>query len=208
LKLALAERGVGGSVRMCVETVRQERASSEAAKATAAGLSRWFAVKVQPRREALAELHLKKQGFETFAPKIVAPRIAAARSARALRSTAGLAPLFPGYLFVQLDLGVQRWRSINGTIGVSYLVQFGDAPAAAPIGLVEGLRARTGASSQINFDEDLTIGDSVRIVGGAFDGWIGRLKECDARGRVAVLLEAFATQKAVRFPRGSIVRAA
>jgi len=187
---------------MSVEAVRQERAFSEALSAAGLGASRWFAVKAQPRREALAELHLKKQGFETFAPKVLA-----ARRASAPRGNATLAPLFPGYLFVRLDLGVQRWRAINGTIGVAHLVQFGDAPAAAPFGLIENLRARMGADCQIHFDEDLTIGESVRVVGGAFDGWIGRLKECDGQGRVAVLLEAFATQVPVRFPRGSIVRA-
>ena len=188
---------------MCVETIRQGRAFSEATKAASQSASHWFAVKAQPRREALAELLLKKQGFETFAPKVLA-----ARRTKTSRGNATLAPLFPGYLFVRLDLGVQRWRSINGTIGVSHLVQFGDAPAAAPVGLIENLRARVGADCQISFEEDLTIGEAVRVVGGAFDGWIGRLKDCDAQGRVAVLLEAFATQVPVRFPRGSIVRAA
>lgn len=188
---------------MCVEALRQGREFSGATKAAAPDVSRWFAVKVQPRREALAELHLKKQGFEIFSPKILA-----ARSSNMSRGKATLAPLFPGYLFVQLDLGAQRWRSINGTIGVSYLVQFGDAPAAAPAGLIEGLRARAGAASQISFEDELTVGDPVRVVGGAFDGWIGHLKACDPKGRVAVLLQAFTTQVPVRFPRGSIVRAA
>ena len=188
---------------MRVETVRQGRELIEAEGAAMADALRWFAVKVQPRREALAELHLKKQGFETFAPKLMA-----ARRGDAARGKAALSPLFPGYLFVRLDLGRDRWRAVNGTIGVSYLVQFGDAPCAAPKGLIEGLCARTGANGQFNFEDELSVGDSVRIVGGAFDGWIGQLKTCDAQGRVAVLLEAFTKQVPVRFPRGSIVRAA
>ena len=29
-----------------------------------------------------------------------------------------LCPLFPGYVFVCLDIGEQRWRAVNGTFGV------------------------------------------------------------------------------------------
>lgn len=196
-------RSVGGGVRMSVETVRRRREPLKTDTAGGGETSRWFAVKVQPRRDALAELHLTKQGFETFAPKV-----AAAKRAATLRGKPLLVPLFPGYLFVRLDLGRHRWRSVNGTIGVSHLVQFGDAPAAAPCGLIEGLRARTMPDGRFSFDEDLQVGEAVRVVGGAFDGWIGRLKGCDGQGRVAVLLEAFAERAPVRFPRGSIVRAA
>lgn len=188
---------------MSVEAVRQERAFSEAPSAAGLGASRWFAVKAQPRREELAELRLKKQGFEAFAPKVLT-----ARRASAPRGKATLTPLLLGYLFVRLDLGVQRWRAVSGTIGVSQLDQLGDASAAAPHELIENLRARIGADWRIHSDEDLTVADSVRNAGGAFEGWIARLKDCDVQGRVAVLLEAFATQVPLRFPRESKVRAA
>ena len=39
-------------------------------------------------------------------------------TARKLRDTP-LNPLFPGYIFIVIDLSKQRWRSINGTFGVA-----------------------------------------------------------------------------------------
>ena len=37
------------------------------------------------------------------------------------------APLFPGYLFVSLDLTRDRWRSINSTYGVLGLIMGGES---------------------------------------------------------------------------------
>ena len=41
-------------------------------------------------------------------------------------------PLFPRYMFVAIDVAVQRWRSIQSTIGVARLVCNGDHPAEVP----------------------------------------------------------------------------
>ncbi len=73
---------------------------------------RWYAVRTQPNQEARAEHQLQRQGFATFLPRIGK----SVRHARKLRQVR--APLFPGYLFVQLDLTRDRWRAVNSTYGV------------------------------------------------------------------------------------------
>jgi len=77
--------------------------------------------------------HLTAQGYEVFAP-VIQRRMCRRRE---LRITAS--PLFPGYIFVALNLHRDRWRSINGTAGVSSLVMAGDVPLPLPHGLVEAL---------------------------------------------------------------------
>jgi len=86
---------------------------------------RWYVAAVQPGREDSAERHLARQGFATFAPR----HLRTVRHAR--RAMTRKVPLFPGYLFVALDLARDRWRSVNGTFGVRGLVAAGPAPCRA-----------------------------------------------------------------------------
>ena len=97
-------------------------------------MKRWYVAYTQPTAELRAAGHLKRQGFDAYLPLRRQIRRHARREETVLR------PLFPRYVFVALDLEADRWRSINGTIGVSNLVCHGERPAALPEGVVEGLR--------------------------------------------------------------------
>ena len=67
------------------------------------------------------------------------------RHARQLRTVQ--APLFPGYLFVILDLERDRWLSVRSTFGVSRLITTQDGrPIPVPGGIVESLIERSEAN--------------------------------------------------------------
>src|ERR1041385_5933087 len=85
--------------------------------------SQWYVVQTQANAENKAVAHLSRQGYATYLPRYLKRR----RHARRVDVVA--APLFPRYLFVEFDMGVQRWRSIYSTIGVSRLVCNGEFPA-------------------------------------------------------------------------------
>ena len=144
---------------------------------------RWHAVSTRPHNERLAAAHLERQGFNVFLPL----RVKTVRHARQFRTVH--APLFPGYLFVQLDLAHQQWRSVNGTRGVVSLVMCGERPAVMPQGVVECLHSLSTGGGLVQFDSDLNIGQRVRILAGPFAEHIGTLRHMDDRGRVSVLLE-------------------
>lgn len=167
---------------------------------------RWFGVKTQPRKELLAELHLKRQGYITYLPRIVVPGSPGRRGVVPARA-ASFGPFFPGYLFVELNLAREGWRSINGTVGVSRLVQFGRDPSPVPSGLVEDLIERTDANGVLGFEDALSPGDKVRIVGGGFDGLIGELVSLDGVGRVGVLMDLMSRKVIVEADRRGVVRA-
>src|SRR5580704_14171088 len=76
---------------------------------------RWFAAQTLPHRENSAQFNLERMGLRIFFPR--ARRTI--RHARKLRNV--FAPLFPGYVFLILDLSRDRWRSVNGAIGVASL---------------------------------------------------------------------------------------
>ena len=165
------------------------------------GLSHWFAVQVQSRREKLACIHLERQGFATFSPSLKRMK------ARAARTVCVREALFPGYVFVKLDLSQDRWRSVNGTIGVSRLVTFGDAPARLPEGFVEGLEELQDEAGSVCFDVSLETGDKVRIVGGALDDMTGELLTGDGPARVMVLIELLSGPRRVSVPRERLIAA-
>ena len=147
--------------------------------------SRWYVVQTHPHGERRAQEHLQRQSFEAYLPRY------AKRRKHARKVDIVQAPLFPRYLFVAVDLDVQRWLSIRSTIGVSRLVSHGDTPAAVPDGLVEGLMARHGDDGLIRLDQPfgLRIGDRVRVRGGAFEDSLGLFENIRDDGRVTILLD-------------------
>ena len=157
-----------------------------AAGATAQGEGRrWRLVRTHARREAFAAEQLQRQGFRVFLPR----QMKTVRHAR--RLTATLAAYFPGYLFVELDLARDRWRSVGGTLGVTHLVGHGEHPAAVPRGVVEAL-IEAADDRGVLTGPPLKAGQTVRITAGAFADQLAIIQRLDAAGRVRVLLDIVA----------------
>jgi transcription elongation factor/antiterminator RfaH len=163
---------------------------------------RWFLVHTQPQSEWRAELHLGAQGFRTYLPRIQKT----IRHARKLKTVR--APLFPGYLFVILDLERDRWLSVRSTMGVSRLVTTQDGgPVPVPVGIVESLIERTD-DDLMRLDTELVKGQSVRVLSGPFADLIGTLARLDGAGRVQVLLQLMGTVVPVALHRSALAPAA
>src|SRR5262245_38182930 len=107
---------------------------------------RWYVVRTQVHRELIAAHHLTNQGFRVFVPRCWKNR----RHARRVETIT--APLFPRYIFTVVDRTRDRWRSINGTIGVDRLLMGGGEPQPVPHALVESLIAATDAEGNVRFD--------------------------------------------------------
>jgi transcriptional antiterminator RfaH len=146
-------------------------------------MQRWFVVHTQTFQEARAELNLCRQGFEVWLPLFWRTR----RHARRIDTV--LAPLFPRYLFVRLDLTTQPWRTINGTFGVARLLCNGDTPLAVPEGLVEELLQRRDESGTIVLTpRRLVFGDTVKVTMGPFADFEGLFQTMSGRDRVILLI--------------------
>jgi transcriptional antiterminator RfaH len=144
-----------------------------------------------PFAEARAEDHLHRQGFRTFQPK----RLKTVRHARKLNTVE--APFFPRYLFVVLDLARDRWRSINGTFGVSRLVMWGDQPHPVPRGVVETLIATADERGILQLASKLQVGGPVRLMAGPLAEQLAILDDLDDGGRVRVLLDILGRRVAI-----------
>jgi transcription antitermination factor NusG len=160
---------------------------------------RWFAARTLPHRENSAQFNLSCLGFRSFAPRFRRT----VRHARQMRNV--LAPLFPGYIFVVLDLSRDRWRSVNNTTGVASLIMGVEQPQPVPRGVVEALIARRDSSGTVRLDRDLEVGERARIVSGPFAETLCRIEHLDDRGRVRVLLEIMGGQVLAQLPRSALV---
>jgi transcription elongation factor/antiterminator RfaH len=163
--------------------------------------ARWYAVHTQPNRELRAKHQLENQAFEVFLPI----RLKTVRHARKL--TNRTAPFFPRYLFIRLDPTQHRWRSINGTFGVSRLVMQGEMPQPVPRGVVEAMIASVDAMGLLCLEQNLAVGAQVRLAAGPFAEKLGILDRLDDSGRVRVLLEIMGGTVPVQIERKFVTAA-
>ena len=145
----------------------------------------WYVAHTQPHAETKAAAHLSRQGFGVYLPRYLKRR----RHAR--RVDVVPAPLFPRYLFVNIDMATQRWRAIQSTIGVTHLVSNGDAPRAVQESIIDRLRRREDSVGFIRLDQrpHFRSGDKVRVLDGAFVDTLGLFEGFADAERVTILLD-------------------
>lgn len=163
-------------------------------------IKRWYVVATKPGRDAFAAEQLRNQDFEVFLPK----RKATIRHQRKLITRPR--PLFPGYLFVYMCVDALRWRAINGTLGVKYILTQDERPVPLPQGFVEAILSRAGPDGLVTYAPDLQVGDKVTLMSGPFANEIGELIGLDDRGRVEVLMR-FVSSMAVTTTQDNLLPA-
>jgi transcriptional antiterminator RfaH len=165
--------------------------------------AQWYVVQTQPNAERRAVAHLDRQGFQTYLPRYRKRR----RHARRLETV--IAPLFPRYLFVAVDLSTQRWRSIQSTIGVSRLVCNGDRPAAVPPQVIADISAQEDDAGLVRIDTRprFVRGDKVRILYGAFQASLGIFEGMADEERVSILLDLLGRKVRVRLDAEGVAAA-
>jgi transcriptional antiterminator RfaH len=164
---------------------------------------RWYAVQTQSHGERKAAFHLERQGFAIYLPQYLKRR-RHARRVELVRT-----PLFPRYLFVGIDMALQRWRSINGTIGVSRLVCNGEDPATVPPDVIAHLKDREGADGLIRLDlrPRFAPGDKIRVLDGVFEACLGLFEGITDNERVAILLDLLGRKVRVKLDAAAIAAA-
>jgi transcriptional antiterminator RfaH len=162
---------------------------------------RWYALRTLPRKEAIAEVHLARQGFRAFLPRIIVTR----RHARKFEIKK--VALFPRYAFVLLDLDRHRWRSINGTLGVETILMSVDRPLPVPVNVVEEILAAIDEDGVVDLNHGFIPGSQVRLITGPFAGVLGTLIKLDEKGRVDLLLRMMNTSVRLKVRRDILERA-
>lgn len=159
-------------------------ASPERPASPSLRFDKWFVATTQPQKEALAQGQLQVQGFGAFVPRFRKQR------RRAGRVVEVLAPVFPGYIFVQAEPVQYPWRSINSTRGVRHLIGAGSGtPKSVAPDVMAAIFARCSSGVIDSLVTALKPGMEVKFISTAFADRIATIEQLDERGRIHVLLE-------------------
>lgn len=196
---------VAGQVAGRAMTVREDGSIRDCSHATLWGNSqdeRWFVVHTRPLAELRAIENLERQGYRTFCPRV-------RRVIRHARKTSTvMSPIFRNYLFVKLDLSMDRWRCINSTRGVVGLIMHGDRPKPVPHGVIESLLQYVNPDGTVSTARLFGMGQAVRIESGPLADVIGRFERCEPDGRIRVLVELLGRVVSVVLNRETMIIAA
>lgn len=143
----------------------------------------WYLIYTKPRAEKLAQENLQRQEFNTYLPLIVESHRHRGKYVHIV------GPMFPRYLFIQLNCTTDNWAPIRSTLGVSSIVRFGTYPMQVPETLLESLKEHEDENGLQSFSEkEFKTGDRIRIIDGAMTGLEGVYESKTSKERVIVLL--------------------
>ena len=159
-------------------------------------MKQWYVIQTHAMAEEKAAFNLKRQGFCPYLPRYLKKRSHARRVDWVAR------PLFPCYLFVEIDVEATQWQAIRSTIGVSHFICLGELPAPVPEGIVEAIIARENEEGHVG----LSLGDlfkkgqEVEITSGPMVDFSAIFDCVDDKNRVFVLMSLLGREVRVRVP--------
>src|SRR5262245_18352500 len=113
-----------------------------------------FVIRSKSRKEWLVLRSLERRGITAFCPRI--------REPVGWTNDWMTVPLFPGYLFVDIDLPTS-YHTVVWTPGVKSFVSFAEIPTPIAPAVVNFLRQQTGVDGIIRPDRTFRAGERVRI---------------------------------------------
>jgi transcriptional antiterminator RfaH len=160
---------------------------------------KWYVVQCKANQQQHAEINLRNQKFDIFSPSIPVERII--RRKRVIREEA----VFPGYIFVRLDLDHSDWRALNNTRGVGKIVSFNGSPCSVSDDLINVLHQQL--DTQGKPVALFKTGDKVQVTDGCFKDIEAIVKAVTPNERVIVLLNILQSPQILAFPVTQLVRA-
>ena len=168
--------------------------------ATEAAMTGWYLLYSKPRQEDQALAQLENQGYRVYLPRRLTEVQRRGRKGIEAR------PLFPRYLFICLETGLDgpSWAPIRSTRGVSHMVRFGDRPVQVDAALIEALRQAEAAhgSAPVPLYQP---GERLRITEGPYAGLSAIFQMDDGESRASVLIELLRKPVSLTLPLGALV---
>lgn len=163
---------------------------------------RWYLVRTKANSEATALRNLERQGYGVYFPRLSQ----AMRSRGCWRDR--IVPLFPGYLFMRLDEGMQALSPAQSTPGVAAVVRFGASYAIVADEIVSELMTRANPLTglhRLSIGRELVPGTPIRIAAGPFEGLEGAFQRESGPDRAIVLLSVLGQAASVGVPMENVV---
>jgi transcriptional antiterminator RfaH len=157
----------------------------------------WYALQHKPAQGDRALTHLQNQEVACFYPKITVERI------KAGKRTKKLEPLFPGYLFVNLEQSDPQWAKLRSTRGVLRIVSFANTPAAISGEVIQHVKDSLDSVAE---QGGIKPGQAVQLNEGPFEGINAIFQAYDGEARAIVLINFMQKQQRVKVPVSAITK--
>lgn len=155
----------------------------------------WYAVQHKPAQGNRALDNLQNQGASCFYPKVSIERIRGGKRATVLE------PLFPGYLFINIEESDKLWSKLRSTRGILRVVGFGGKPRPIPDDVISYIRE---GLTEVENQGGLKTGERVEIKEGPFRGIEGIFEAYDGEERAIVLISFMQKQQQIRVNLGDL----
>ncbi len=156
---------------------------------TTASEKLWFLVQCKPKQDLRAFENLQRQGYECLMPL---HRVVQLKKGKLVAKEE---PLFPGYVFIELDSVQDNWMPIRSTRGVSQIVRFNSTPLSVPSIVIKNIRLK-----DIHTTVKLIPGDTVEINHIGCQGLDAVFMEMDGTERVILLLNLLHRESYISVP--------
>ncbi|HHY77961.1 MAG TPA: transcription termination/antitermination protein NusG [Clostridiales bacterium] len=101
--------------------------------------------------------------------------------------------IFPGYVIVKMIMTDESWYVVRNTRGVTGFV----GPGSKPVPLTDE-EVRSLGVEKVEVKLDANVGDSVKVISGPFEGFVGEILEINnEKQKVKVLISMFGRETPV-----------
>ena len=155
----------------------------------------WYALQHKPAQGDRALQHLQNQDIACFYPKISVEKIKGGKRSKKLE------PLFPGYLFVNLEQTDPMWSKLRSTRGVLRIVGFASKPAPISDAVIQHIKESLDSVAD---QGGIKPGQAVQLSEGPFEGINAIFQSYDGEERAIVLVNFMQKQQSIRVPVSAI----
>jgi len=155
----------------------------------------WYALQHKPAQGNRALEHLQNQEIDCFYPKITVEKIKAGKRIKKLE------PLFPGYLFVNLEQTDPMWSKLRSTRGVVRIVSFANKPAPISDDIIQHIEESLETVAE---QGGIKPGQAVDLDEGPFKGISAIFQAYDGEERAIVLISFMQKQQTVKIPLSTL----
>lgn len=146
------------------------------------GTPRWYVVHTYSGHEKKVKLNIEKmvetRGMQDLILDVVVPtedRIEIKNGKKTIKEK----KMFPGYVIIKMVVTNESWYLVRNTQGVTGFVGHG----THPIPLSDEEITRMGIE-KVHIDLDVKPGDTVRVISGVFEGFMGEVLEISPEKQV------------------------
>lgn len=157
----------------------------------------WYVLQHKPAQGDRAIAHLKNQDIPYFYPKVAVDKV------KGGKRISKLEPLFPGYIFVNLEPTDSLWAKLRSTRGVLRVVGFSSHPAKISDEVIQHIK---DSLEEVAVQGGIQAGCKVQLQDGPFEGLDAIFQAYDGEERAVVLIDFMQRQQRISVPVTALKR--